>query len=393
MVGELVISQSMIAQDPELLTGEKARLTRNVARSGKIVRELQDLTMSLRMVPLKAMFQKMSRLVRDLSHKSGKAVRFVTEGEETEIDRNMVESLGDPLVHMVRNAVDHGLESADGRAAAGKSTTGTVTLRAFHAAGNVIIELEDDGKGLDRQRILAKALERNLIAPGQDLSESQTFALIFLPGFSTAEKVTDVSGRGVGMDVVRSRVEAMHGRIDIRSTRGQGSVFTLTLPLTMAITDGMLIRVGRERYLLPTVSIIESFRPQAGSLSTVAGRGEMVMLRGNLVPILRLHRLFGVEGSVTNAMQGLLIVIEASGARCALLVDELLGQQQVVIKSMSAALGQVQGVAGGAILGDGRVGLILDAGGIAKLARERSGDSTALTLGEAQAEPELAAAN
>jgi two-component system chemotaxis sensor kinase CheA len=298
----------------------------------------------------------------------------VTEGEDTEIDRNMVESIGDPLVHMVRNAVDHGLEKPDVRLAAGKPEMGTVTLRAYHSAGNVVIELEDDGKGLDRDRILTKALERKLIEPGVQLTESQVFALVFLPGFSTAETVTDVSGRGVGMDVVRSRVEEMHGRIDIRSVPGQGSTFTLTLPLTMAITDAMLIRVGRERYLLPTVSIVQSFRPEPGSLSTVAGRGEMVMLRGQMVPVIRLQRIFNVAGAVTEASEGLLILIETAGARCALLVDELLGQQQVVIKSIGSSLGHVPGVSGGAILGDGRVGLILDAGGITKLAGERSAD-------------------
>jgi two-component system chemotaxis sensor kinase CheA len=370
MVGELVISHSMVAHDPDVLSGGGARLARNVARSGKIVRELQDLTMALRMVPLKATFQKMSRVIRDLAHKSGKSVRFVTEGEDTEIDRNMVESIGDPLVHMVRNAVDHGIESPEVRAAAGKPDVGTVTLRAYHSAGNVVIEMVDDGKGLDRQRILAKALERKLVEPGVELTEAQVFALVFLPGFSTAEKVTDVSGRGVGMDVVRKRVESMHGRIDISSLPGKGSTFTVTLPLTMAITDAMLIRVGRERYLLPTVSIVQSFRPEAMSLSTVTGRGEMVMLRGQMVPVIRLHRLFSVKGAVTVATEGLLIVIEATGRRCALLVDELLGQQQVVIKSIGSSLGAVPGIAGGAILGDGRVGLILDSGGIAKLAAD-----------------------
>jgi two-component system chemotaxis sensor kinase CheA len=369
MIGELVISHSMIAQDPEVVSGALVRLGRNVTRTGKIVRELQDLSMSLRMVPLKATFQKMARLVRDLARKSEKQVHFLTEGEDTEIDRNMVESLNDPLIHMIRNAVDHGVESPEKRQASGKPAAGTVRLRAYHSAGNVVMELSDDGKGLDRERILAKAVQQKLVEPGEELSESEIFRLVFLPGFSTAEKVTDISGRGVGMDVVRKRIEALQGRVEIASKAGQGSTFTVRLPLTMAIADAMVLRVGRERYLLPTVSIVQSFRPERKSLSTVTGQGEMVLLRGQLIPVFRLHRMFNIPDTIVNPTQGLLIVIEAANTRCALLVDELLGQQQVVIKSLGQALGQVPGIAGGAILGDGRVGLILDAGGIVELAR------------------------
>ncbi|MCK4626770.1 MAG: chemotaxis protein CheA, partial [Phycisphaerae bacterium] len=278
MVGELVIAQSMVAQDPDVDGSAMPRLTRNIAHAGKIIRELQDLTMSLRMVPLKSLFQKMTRLVRDLARKAGKDVQFVTEGEETEIDRNMVEMLNDPLVHMIRNSVDHGIELADKRRESGKNPTGTVGLRAYHSAGNVVIELTDDGKGLDRDRILAKAHERNLIESGKELTESEIFGLIFQAGFSTAEKITDVSGRGVGMDVVRKGIESLHGRVDVASKSGEGSTFTMKLPLTMAITDAMLLSVGSEHYLLPTVSIEQSFRPADGSISTVAGEGEMVML-------------------------------------------------------------------------------------------------------------------
>ena len=382
MVGELVISHSMIAHDPDVADKALVRLTRNVNRTGKIVRELQDLTMSLRMVPLRATFQKMARLVRDVARKSGKNVQFTTEGEDTEIDRNMVESLGDPLVHMIRNAVDHGIESPEARLAAGKPETGTVRLKACHSAGNVVLELVDDGKGLDREKILAKAVQQNLIEPGATLAESEIFALIFRPGFSTAEKVTDVSGRGVGMDVVRKRIEAIHGRVEIASTVGRGSTFTLRLPLTMAITDAMVLRVGPQRYLLPTVSIVQSFRPEPGAVSTVIGRGEMVLLRGELIPMLRLGRLFGVEDAATDPTRGLLVVMEAAGCRAAILVDELLAQQQVVIKSLGRALGHVPGIAGGAILGDGRVGLILDAGGLLKLSRgEHPADDLLATAG------------
>ncbi len=369
MVGEIVIAHSMVAQDPAVI-GASPRLLRNVGHTGKIIRELQDLTMGLRMVPLKGTFQKMTRLVRDLAHKSGKSVRFLTEGDDTEIDRNMVEALNDPLIHMIRNSCDHGVESADARRAAGKEPTGTVRLCAYHSAGNVVIELADDGKGLDKQRIIAKAIDRGLIQPGAELSDTEAFNLIFLPGFSTAEKVTDVSGRGVGMDVVKKNVESLRGRVEIQSRAGAGTTFTIRLPLTMAITDGMLVRVGQERYLLPTVSIALSFRPTPGAVTTVTGRGEMVSLRGDLMPVFRLHELFGVVGAASNPCDGLLIVVEAEGKRAALMVDEQLGQQQVVIKSLGQSFGNLPGVSGGAILGDGRVGLILDVGGIVRLARE-----------------------
>ncbi len=368
MVGELVIAQSMVAQDPDVDGSDMPRLTRNIAHADKIIRELQDLTMSLRMVPLKSLFQKMTRLVRDLARKAGKDVQFVTEGEDTEIDRNMVEMLNDPLVHMIRNSVDHGIELTDKRRESGKNPTGTVKLRAYHSAGSVVIELTDDGKGLDKDRILAKAHERNLIEPGKELTESETFGLIFQAGFSTAEKITDVSGRGVGMDVVRKGIESLHGRIDVASKSGEGSTFTMKLPLTMAITDAMLLSVGSEHYLLPTVSIEQSFRPAAGSISTVAGQGEMVMLRGNLLPIFRLHELFGVADAVTEPYKALLISVESEGQHFALMVDELLGQQQVVIKTLGESIGQITGVSGGSILGDGKVGLILDATSLLQLA-------------------------
>lgn len=380
MVGELVIAQSMVSADPDVTQSDKPRLQRNVSHAGKIIRELQDLTMSLRMVPLKSVFQKMNRLVRDLARKSHKKVQFVTEGEDTEIDRNMVESLNDPLVHMIRNSVDHGIESAEDRVAAGKDETGTVTLRAYHAAGNVVIELVDDGKGLNKEKILAKAKERGLLEAGRDMSEQDVFQLIFAPGFSTAEKITDVSGRGVGMDVVRRNIESLRGRIEVSSTLGEGSTFSIRLPLTMAITDAMILRVGEDRYLLPTVSIEQSFQPDAGSISTVTGQGEMVMLRGELLPLFRLHQLFQIEDAENDPYKGLLVVIEGDGRRCALMVDELLGQQQVVIKSLGQGMTKVAGIAGGAILGDGRVGLILDAAGLLQLAEGRVAASEAEAL-------------
>ena len=372
MVGELVIAQSMVSQDPDILRNENPRLLRNVSHAGKIIRELQDLTMSLRMVPLKGTFQKMARLVRDLARKAGKEVNFVTEGEETEIDRNMVEVLNDPLVHMIRNAVDHGVESADKRKEEGKGPKGTVCLRAYHAAGNVVIELIDDGKGLDAKKIIAKGVERGIVEAGKELTDTEAFNLIFQPGFSTAAQITEISGRGVGMDVVKKGIEALRGRIDVTSKLGEGSTFAMKLPLTMAITDAMLLRVGGEHYLLPTASIEHSFRPTDGAVSSVAGRGEMVMLRGDLLPVFRMHELFNVKDANTDPHDALFICIEGEGKRCALMVDELLGQQQVVIKSLGQSMGQIPGVSGGSILGDGCVGLILDAGGLLKLASGRA---------------------
>jgi two-component system chemotaxis sensor kinase CheA len=349
-----------------------SRLQRNVSHAGKIIRELQDLTMSLRMVPLKSVFQKMNRLVRDLARKSGKQVEFLTEGEDTEIDRNMVESLNDPLVHMIRNSLDHGVETAEQRREKGKNPTGTVLLRAYHAAGNVVIELHDDGKGLDRDRISAKAVEKGLIEKGRDIPDNEVFNLIFAPGFSTAEKITDVSGRGVGMDVVKRNIESLRGRIEVSSTAGEGTTFHVRLPLTMAITDAMILRVGQSRYLLPTISIEQSFQPETEAIFTVTGRGEMVLLRGELLPMFRLHELFHIPEAVQEPQEGLLIVIEGDGKRCALMVDELLGQQQVVIKSLGRNMASIPGVSGGAILGDGRVGLILDALGLLQLAEGRT---------------------
>ncbi|MFQ6096779.1 MAG: chemotaxis protein CheA, partial [Armatimonadota bacterium] len=260
MVGELVIAQSMIAQAPDVLERASARLSRNIAHTGKITRELQDLAMALRMVPLRPTFQKMARLVRDLAHKSDKQLQFVAEGEDTEIDRNMVEALNDPLVHMIRNAVDHGIEPPQERVQRGKDSTGTLRLRAYHSAGNVVIEVQDDGRGLDLDKILGRAVEKGLVESGRDLPDDEVYNLIFHPGFSTAEQVTEVSGRGVGMDVVKRGIESLRGRVEVASELGAGCTFTIRLPLTMAIIDAMLVRVGGERYLLPTVAMEESFR-------------------------------------------------------------------------------------------------------------------------------------
>ncbi len=365
MVGELAIAHAMVSQDPELLGVENPRLAKNLAQAAKIVRGLEDLTMALRMVPLRATCQKMTRLVRDLSARCQKPVRFVTAGEEIEIDRGMVDALGDPLVHMIRNAIDHGIEPPEERRRCGKPPVGTLRLRALHTAGHVLIELSDDGRGLDRERILARAIARGLVPAGRELTDDQVFGLLFSPGFSMANQVTSLSGRGVGLDIVRRGVEALQGRVEISSQRGHGTTFTLHLPLTMAVTDAMLVRVGAERYVLPTLAIERSFRPEAAVLGTVAGQIETVLVRAceeeTVVPILRLHRIFAIEGALTDPREALLVVIEADRRRCALMVDELLGQQPVVVKPLGMDLGHVPGISGGTILGDGRVVLILDA--------------------------------
>ena len=374
MVSELVIAQSMIAGDDELADGTRHSLTRKVTHASKMVRELQALSMSMRMVPLRTTFQKLARVVRDTSVKAGKTVQFVTEGDDVEIDRTLADLLGDPLVHMVRNAVDHGVETPSDRARAGKPPVGTVRLAAYHASGSVVVELADDGRGMARDMLVSKAIEKGLIEHDKGMSDSDVFALIFAPGFSTAASVTDISGRGVGMDVVRQNLGAMRGRIDIRSTPMQGTTFSIRLPLTLAVTDGMLVRVGTERFVVPLTHIHMSFRPEVSMLSTIGGHGEVVILRGEVMPIVRMHRLFDVPDAVERPVDGLLMIVGDGARRSALLVDELLGQQQVVAKTLGPAMGKVPGISGGAILGDGRVGLIVDVNETIALAHSTPAD-------------------
>ena len=360
MVGEMVIAQSLVRHDPDLAGESRPRLVRNLSQLARITDEVQRTAMSMRMVPVGQLFQKMSRLVRDLSRKNGKRVDLETSGEKTELDRNIVEELADPLMHMVRNSLDHGIEDPGEREASGKRPVARVILRASHQAGHIVIEVGDDGRGLNKDKILKKAIERKLVEPGAQISEHDVFHLIFQPGFSTAEKITDVSGRGVGMDVVRRQIHKLRGRIDIRSTLGQGSTFLLKVPLTLAIIDGLVVTVGAERYIVPLFAVREMLRPTAEMLSTVQGRAEMALIRGSLLPMVRLHRRFGVKPANEDPTRGLLIVSEGAGRKFCLLVDGLVGKQEVVIKSMGEMLQGIEGVAGGAILGDGRVGLILD---------------------------------
>lgn len=368
MVGELVIAHSMVAQDALVTGGGHHGLAKKVAHTSKIVRELQDISMSMRMVPLKATFNKMARLARDVGRKLGKNVVFVTEGEDTEIDRNLVDVVNDPLVHMVRNAVDHGIESPEERRAAGKPEQGTVKIAAFHSAGSVVVEISDDGKGLDREAILAKARERGLVAENAEPSDREVFNLIFEPGFSTAKVVTDVSGRGVGMDVVKKNIELLRGTVEIRSEKGKGSLFRMSLPLTLAIIDGMVIRAASETYVLPTIAIVRSVKPAADDVHTVFGQGEMLRLQGRLIPLYRLADVFGLAGACRDLAQGIVVVVEDGERQAGLVVDELVGRQQVVIKSLGEAMKNIPGISGGAILPNGRVGLILDVGGLLKFA-------------------------
>ncbi len=374
LVGELVIAQSMLDQDETIGAGTHRELASKVGHTGKVVRELQTLTMAMRMVPLKASFQKMTRLVRDVTRKNGKQVRLETAGEETEIDRTLVDNINEFLVHMVRNSLDHGLETPEDRALAGKNPHGTLRLSAGHRGGNVVFEIADDGRGLDRERILAKAIARGLVDASRPLADAEIDRLIFEPGFSTAETVTDLSGRGVGMDVVRSGVEALRGRIEIDSRPGQGCRFTMHVPLTMAITDGMVVRVGDQRYIIPILNIKMSLRPTSDQVSTLAGRGEMLMFMQTLIPVVRLHRVFEVEDAVTDFSQGLMIILEENTRRFACFVDDLVGQVQVVAKTLGEGVGRVNGIAAGAILGDGRVGLILDTAGLLDVAEGRAAD-------------------
>ena len=373
MVGELVVAHSMVAQDDIVASGSHHDLFKKVTHTSKIVRELQDMSMSMRMIPFKATFRKMARLVRDLARKVGKNVTFLTEGEDTEIDRNMVDIINDPLVHMVRNAIDHGIELPEDRQKAGKPPHGTLRLSAYHSAGSVVVEIKDDGKGLDRHAIVEKAIERGLIADGGGLSDRDVFNLVFEPGFSTAQVVSDVSGRGVGMDVVKKSIENLRGQIDIHSKPGKGSIFKMSLPLTLAIIDGMVVRVGTEKYVIPTVSIIRSVKPEPSDLSSVLHKGEMLMLQGRLIPLFRLSRLFEIKNAEEDPTKALVVVVENHMSHAGLLIDELIGTQQIVIKTLGETMSNIPGISGSAIMPNGRVGLILDVGGLVRLANA-SGD-------------------
>jgi two-component system chemotaxis sensor kinase CheA len=368
VIGELVISGAMVEMEFAEWQKQSGRESQSLAHLSKTVRDLQELSLSLRMVPIAVTFQKMTRIVHDLARQLGKKIHFETEGEETELDKTVVDQIGDPLMHMVRNAADHGIESPEERIAANKPAEGQITLRAFHQGGNIYIELKDDGRGLDRQAIRRKAIERQLIREEDNLSHQEIDNLIFVPGFSTAKQITDVSGRGVGMDVVRRNVEALQGSVSIQSEMGRGSTVTIRLPLTLAIMDGLSIGLSDDVYILPLLSVVESFRPEPQEIKRVATKGEVVVVRGEIVPLLHVYRLLNVAARVTEPSEGIVVIVENQGKKCALLVDELLGQSQVVIKNLETNFHKVAGIAGATILGDGRVAMILDIFGLMRLA-------------------------
>ena len=367
-IGELVITESMVINSPEIKGLHSPGLERNLALLSKITRQLQDMSMSMRLIPVDATFKKMARLIRDLSKKSGKQINFRMEGAETEIDKSMVDKLGDPLVHMIRNSADHGIEPTADRVAAGKSPAGCITLRAFHQGGSVCIQIEDDGRGLNRDAIIAKAVEKGMITDGAGMSDQEVFSLIFAAGFSTAKTVTDISGRGVGMDVVRRNIESLRGKVLIESRLGKGATFTLVLPLTTAIIDGMLTQVGEDVYILPTLSIVQSFEPKPEQMATVTGRGTVVEFRGHWLTLYDLAKVFGLPQAGRQSEESVVVVVECENRQVGLRVDRLLGQSQTVVKSMGDSLGHVPGISGASIMADGRPGMILDVAGIVQLA-------------------------
>jgi two-component system chemotaxis sensor kinase CheA len=371
-VGELVITQAMLSQLGNAIEGPHAeKLRAGLAQLERNTRELQESVMRVRMLPISFVFSRFPRMVRDIAQRLGKQIDLKLTGEQTELDKTVLEKIGDPLVHLVRNSIDHGIEMPDARVAAGKPAAGTVHLDACHRGGNIAVEVSDDGGGLDKARILAKARQRGLVGANDQLTDDQIHDLIFLPGFSTAEKTTDLSGRGVGMDVVRRNVKELGGKIELKSEQGKGSRFIITLPLTLAIVDGQSVAVGNETYIIPLISIVESMRLKESSISRLSGRNEVFSFRGDYLPIIRLHELFGVEPRTRALHEGLVVIAEGDGRRIGLFVDDLLGQQQVVIKSLETNYGRVEGVSGATILGDGSVALILDVTGIIQAASMR----------------------
>ena len=371
LVGELVITQSMLSDlGSRFEMSQLPVLLERVAQLERNTREIQERVMGIRMVPIGNAFSRFPRLVRDLSGKAGKKIQLILSGEETELDKTVIESIGDPLTHLVRNSADHGLEPPDERVAAGKPEQGIIRLNAFHEGGSICITVEDDGRGLNRDKILAKGIKQGLIAESDKLSDEQIWMLIFKPGFSTAEKVTDVSGRGVGMDVVKRNIEGLGGTVSIKTVTGKGTTFTLKLPLTLAIIEGMTVRVGQDTYIVPLLSILESIQPKREMVKTIVGKGELVNVRGTYLPLMRLYDVFQLEPELSDPTKAILLILETEGERVAVMVDEILGQQQVVIKSMEQNFRKIEGVAGATILGDGTVGFILDVRGLLNIARQ-----------------------
>jgi two-component system chemotaxis sensor kinase CheA len=386
MVGELVITQAMLGQQASHFSVEShPELIQGLQELSHHTRELQESVMAIRAQPVKALFSRAPRLVRDLSAKLGKQARLVMSGENTEVDKTVIEQLSDPLTHLIRNSLDHGIEGPDERLAKGKPAEGTIHLGAEHRSGRIIIEVSDDGAGINRRRVYDKAVDKGLVERGAALTDEQIDQLIFAPGFSTAEQVSDVSGRGVGMDVVRKNIQDVGGRVVVQSTPGEGSRFILSLPLTLAVMDGMLVSVGGQRYVLPLTNIVESLRPNAQQARSLVDVGDVLTIRGEYIPLVRLYQLFGVRNALTDPTRGLVVVVETEGGdRIGVLVDELLGQQQVVIKSLDSNYRPVEGISAATILGDGRVALILDVGALRAIGERRRRPATPVA-------PELAA--
>lgn len=334
LVGELVIANTLISGEMKSGSNNENRSNKNLSHLSKITKDIQDQVMSMRMVSLKQTFQKMSRLVRDVSMHANKEVELIISGEDTELDKNVIEEIADPLVHILRNSVDHGIEPEEKRIASGKTKQGTVKLSAYHRGGNIIIQIQDDGKGLQKERILKKAIDKGLIKEHSEMSDNQIYNLIFSPGLSTAEKITNISGRGVGMDVVKKNIEKLRGKVEVISEEGKGSTFTIKLPLTLAIIDGIVVNVGSTKYIIPTISISESLRPKKEEISTIKNQGEVVNMRGNLFPLVRLHKLYNIDTERTNPWEAIVVIVETEEGKFSILVDELLGQQQVVIKNL-----------------------------------------------------------
>ena len=369
LVGELVITQAMLAQNSQGLdAAQYQQLLAGLADLDRNTRDLQESVMSIRMIPMATVFSRFPRMLRDVANKLGKKVELVTQGEATELDKGLVEKITDPLTHLVRNSVDHGIEAPADRLAAGKSEHGTITLSASHQGGSIVIEVRDDGKGLSREKLLKKAREKGIDAP-DSMTDQEVWSLIFAPGFSTAEVVTDVSGRGVGMDVVKKNITSLGGTVEIDSAEGYGMSVKVRLPLTLAIMDGMSVGVGEECYILPLSSVVESFQVQPGMIRTIGGSGRVVEVRDEYMPVLELEQVFDVPRFDFENVSAILVVVEAEGGRVALLVDELLGQQQVVVKNLEANYRRVDDVSGATIMGDGRVALILDVGSLVRRSR------------------------
>ena len=378
LVAELVIAQAMVVQNPELSELGDHNLSRDILVLQRITKDLQHNAMSLRMVPIRGAFQKINRLVRDLAASQDKQIQLLIQGEETEIDRNIVGELSDPLIHMVRNSCDHGIESPQDRIAAGKPAVGTIRLSAFHQGGGIVVKISDDGKGLDPERIYQKAVERGMVESGVQLSKEEIFDFIFAPGFSTASVVTDLSGRGVGMDVVRGNISKLRGRIEVSSDVGVGTTFTIFLPLTLAIIDGMVVGVGDNRYVIPTLAVRESFRPTPDMISVIFDHGKLVRKRNQLIPLIHLGDLLGIPYRHTDAADAIVILVESGTIQRCIVVDSLIGKSEIVIKDLGPVFEGQTAMSGAAIMGDGRVALILDVDAI--VSQSQSGHRSSNTV-------------